>query len=132
MTALRYVSLGFVCLTLMSVFRKNFEFGGVESISDGMSRSLSETSVSLFNTLGLIDPKITMVAIIIIVAAVLTLEGLFHMLNEVTRDTTFHKMVSAVEKELMLVGCTAFIFKIIVNSEIHLSEEYFIALEYAG
>lgn len=132
MTMLRYVALGMFCLTLMAVLKKNTESSGSGVTLEGHSRSLGETSVSLFNTLGLIDPEVTMLAIIIIVAAVLALETIFHMLNEVTRDTTFHRMVGAIEKELMLVGCTAFIFKIIVNAEIHVEEEWLIALEYSG
>lgn len=86
---------------------------------------------SLFGALEDIDGEILMIALLIVVGAVLTLESIFHALHHYTSDTAFNNVVVAIEKELMVVGCTAFALKIIINTQTQLSHDVFFALEFA-
>lgn len=78
-----------------------------------------------------IDSELLAVAIIIVVGAVLTAEYLFHGLHIFTHDTPFNHLIVAIEKELMVVGCTAFILKVVLNTSDFLEYEVFFALEFA-
>eukprot|EP01032_Pedospumella_encystans_P007663 gene7663-9168_t len=71
------------------------------------------------------------VSVIIIVFAVQMVEYFFHLLHTFTHDTPFHRMVQSIEKELMVVGFTAFMFKILVDTTHFLDLDWFHALEYA-
>ena len=68
----------------------------------------------------------------VIIASVIAVDILFHGLFILTDDTPFAKMIHAIEKELMIVGFTAFIFKIIINASNILTGDYLYALEFAG
>ena len=72
------------------------------------------------------------VSITFIIFIVLFFEFLFQKLHEVTKDTAFQELVSAIEKELMIVGCMAFGFKILTNSSHIVSGHWLSALEFAG
>jgi hypothetical protein len=98
----------------------------------GESEGHGESVETLFGSLGRFKPKIVAAALAIIVGTVLAMEYLFHGLHELTHDTPFHKMVSTIEKELMIVGCTAFLFKIFVNTTTFLEHNWLFALEYSG
>jgi hypothetical protein len=71
-------------------------------------------------------------AIIIIVFSVLLVEDLFEKLNKLTNDTPFQELLRAIEKELMVVGTMAFIFKLIINLKLIADDDWVLALEYAG
>ena len=87
---------------------------------------------SLFGGISSLDIMIASISVIIIVGAVQCIEYLFHTLHLITHDTPFNQMVQSIEKELMVVGFTAFIFKIVVNTTDFLDLEWFHCLEYAG
>lgn len=86
----------------------------------------------LFGGISSLDIMIASISVLIIVCAVQMVEYLFHTLHLATHDTPFNQMVHSIEKELMVVGFTAFIFKIIVNTTSFLELEWFHSLEYAG
>ncbi len=96
------------------------------------SENSSETAHSLFGSVDALNATIGTIAILIIIGAVQLVEYLFHGLHALTHDTPFQQMVSTIEKELMIVGCTAFIFKITINAKHFLTADWFYALEYAG
>lgn len=102
------------------------------SSTDNGNVKNAETEHSLFGSVDALNAVIGTVAIVIIIAAVQLVEYLFHSLHGLTHDTPFEQMVATIEKELMIVGCTAFIFKIIINVKHFLSTDWFYALEYAG
>lgn len=123
------------------------------NVSENNSRYLSETddhhnttttdddhststehssSTSLFGILSHLDPLIGTMSFVIIAAVVVFVETMFHYLNEATHDTPFHQIIPAVEKELMIAGCTAFAFKIIVNAAENMNTDWYHSLEYAG
>jgi hypothetical protein len=87
---------------------------------------------ALFGAISALGVYSGTIAVLIIVLAVQCVEYFFHMLHALTHDTPFSKMVQIIEKELMVVGFTAFIFKIMVNTTSFLDLEWFHALEYAG
>lgn len=69
---------------------------------------------------------------LVVIAAVLFIDSLILVLQKLTDDTPFIKMVHLIEKELMIVGFTAFLFKIFLNqSGDLLSEDQKHALEFA-
>lgn len=71
------------------------------------------------------------VSIVIVIVAVVALEKLFHFLHFLTKETAFKNMIVRIEKELMIVGSTAFVFRLIVTpSELAISE-WGLALDYA-
>jgi hypothetical protein len=87
---------------------------------------------SLFGGITGLEIVVATVSIIIIVCAVQLVEYFFHMLHVITHDTPFYEMIQSIEKELMVVGFTAFMFKILVNTTSFLVLNWFHALEYAG
>lgn len=89
-------------------------------------------SVSIFGSLVMIDTQVYTTMIIIIVGMVLFIEHLFIGFHEMSMDTPFHHMINAIEQELMIVGCTAFIFKVFLNTNSLVDHDTFFALEFAG
>ncbi|RYG94396.1 hypothetical protein EON65_57560, partial [archaeon] len=92
----------------------------------------SSAPPSLFAIVTHLDVNQGTTSVIIVVAAVLCVEYIFHILHELTFDTAFEHLVPNIEKELMIVGCTAFILKIIVTTDsAMISADWLHALEYA-
>lgn len=75
-------------------------------------------------------------AFFIVIACVVTIETFFHHVHMETHDTPFSDMVSAIEKELMIVGCMAFCLKLMLStSDLFNSEEghnWLLGIEFAG
>ena len=84
----------------------------------------------MFGGLGQIQTDLGTIAIILIIAAVLLLEVCFIQLEDSTFDTPFQPMIAAIQKELMIVGTSAFILKI-VAANIIIGEEWLLAIEIA-
>ena len=99
---------------------------------DSSSSEKSSEPHSIFGSLVMIDTKLYTVMIIIIVGMVLFIEQLFMGFHELSMDTPFHKMINAIEQELMNVGCTAFIFKVFLNINTVVDHDTYFALEFAG
>ncbi len=91
-----------------------------------------DETISLFGSLSYILIFQGSLSVVIIVFAVLAVEKAFHGLHTITHDTPFADMVSAIEKEMMIVGCMAFIFKIIISTSSFLNADWLHALEFAG
>eukprot|EP01035_Chromulina_nebulosa_P022509 gene22509-29149_t len=66
----------------------------------------------------------------LIVFFVVFVEKFFEFLKDLTNDTPFYKVIPALEGELMVIGFTAFVFKIYLNAAV-ISGEYHYALEYS-
>lgn len=117
----------FLCFLLHSV-QVSASGGGSSSLRE---RPYMEVHHSVFGSLPYLEPEAGACSMLIIVGAVIVVEKFFHILHRLTHDTPFQDMVSAIEKELMIVGCMAFIFKVLVNAANFLSEPWLEALEYA-
>lgn len=89
------------------------------------------SSHSIFGSIGEIDSTTLTIMIIVIVSSVLLIEHTFEIFRKLTNETPFRHIISAVEQELMVVGFTAFLFKIVYNNNNFLTTEQFLSLEFA-
>ena len=100
------------------------------SVVEPTRRQLSGTS--LFGILVQLDPVKGTLSFLIIVAAVIFVEFLFAGLMMATNDTPFQKLIPCIEKELMVAGCTAFTFKVIINAtDGGIDHDWILSLEFA-
>jgi hypothetical protein len=70
-------------------------------------------------------------ALTIIIASVLWFEHLFEKIKNMTHDTQFQGMVGAIERELMVGGFIAFVFRLF-SGNMHMSEVWHISFEFSG
>lgn len=103
----------------------------IEPLADDIDTD-DAPAFSLFGGISGLNIYMGTVSVIIIVCAVQLVEYSFHLLQTITYDTPFHRMVQSIEKELMVVGFTAFMFKVLVNTTSFLNLGWFQALDYAG
>lgn len=89
-------------------------------------------SHAVFGSAEGIEPTEGLVAFVVIVSSVVSIEVLFHSIHKQTHESQYAELVSAIEKELMIVGATAFALKIITNATSILSEKWLMAIEFAG
>ena len=93
------------------------------------SRLLGEQS--LFGGLETIQPSILIYSLLIVVVGVISLEFLSSVTHKYTADTPYDELVTALEKELMIVGSTAFLFKVFLSHNTVLNHDWVFSLEYA-
>lgn len=96
------------------------------------SRRLNGGGTSLFGSLSSLEPDIFMYSLMLVIVAVFCVEYFFHSLHTATHETPFNKLIQAVEKELMVVGFTAFCFKVIINAGSFIDERWLFSLEFSG
>ena len=72
-------------------------------------------AIQLFGVADTIDPLDALLSFLIVISAIVLLEHFFHELHHITHGSTFQDMILAIENELMIVGCMAFILKIILR-----------------
>lgn len=102
------------------------------SVPDVCSHCASAHKESLFGSMDSLNITSGSTSILIIVFFVFLIEKIFHMSHKLARETPFYSIVAAIEKEMMIVGCVAFFFKVIVNLSHFLDKEWLHSLEYAG
>eukprot|EP01038_Epipyxis_sp_PR26KG_P010383 gene10383-13947_t len=100
------------------------------SSSSESSSSQDDSNQSVFGSLSHIDTAVGTIAIAIIIFAVFLYEQLFLLLHQITNDTAVHVMITRIEKELMIVGCISFIFKVVLSTT-ELDYQWHHALEFA-
>eukprot|EP01035_Chromulina_nebulosa_P028858 gene28858-38158_t len=88
-------------------------------------------NTSLFGTLTSLDPIPATVTFIIVVFFVQVFDYILTSLTELTIDTPFDGMVRSIQKELTIVGCTAFLFKILITEFLILPGNWVHSLEYS-
>ena len=119
--------------SLLGASKLESEMSKLETAHRHLSSSGSDDgNHSLFHAISSLPIDIGSTSVIIIIAFVLLLGQFFRTLHIITFETSFNKMVSRLEEELMIVGCSAFIFKIIVNTIEITDESWLLSLEYAG
>jgi len=116
---------------LIDPFSQRSLAASYESKGDNSTCPLSAHS-SLFGIFTTLNPQFTTIMVLIVLGVVLTVETSFELLHKITEESPFDAVISAIEVELMNVGFTAFVIKIIINTTDFLTDEQFIALEYAG
>ena len=77
-----------------------------------------------------LDAFVGVASLVIVVCSVLLVEKAFHHLHYIVHDTPFDAMLQSIEKELMIVGTMAFMFKIILNIA-KMPHMWVLALEFA-
>lgn len=85
----------------------------------GHDNGLSEHAAghpSLFKALSAIHIEIGTYSIFIIIGIIVLLKQMIEALYKLTHDTAFSGMVGKIEEELMIVGSSSFIFKVILNT----------------
>ena len=102
------------------------------STSDGSSKEDSAKSHAVFGSVDTLDAMVGSLSVIFTVAAVLLIEKFFEQLHHLTRDTAFQDMVTSIERELMVVGFLAFLFKIIMFNSTFIDGKWLMGVEYAG
>jgi len=88
--------------------------------------------VSLFGVVNELGSEYGTFAFFIVIAGVVTIETVFHEVHTMTHDTSYQDMVSAIEKELMIVGIMAFTGKVIFMQVEFSDYEWVHAVEFAG
>jgi ABC-type sugar transport system permease subunit len=77
-----------------------------------------------------IEPLLFFIAIICIVFVVRCIEALFEHLNQSNKDSRFFSHLKQIERELMIVGCTSFIFAMLLVNVVSLPAEWVRALSF--
>lgn len=85
---------------------------------------------SLFEAISFLKPVRGTAAIIFVILFILVLKYMFEFLHHITHDTSFSGMVTKIEEELMIVGTSAFLFKIVLNTTDFSSNEWAFPLEF--
>ena len=91
----------------------------------------SPTHHSTFGALTYVSVLPGSVSIIAIILLVLLIEQIVYYLHEFTSESAFANMLVILEKELMIVGCTSFIFKSIQSSDFTIDSMWYTCLEFA-
>lgn len=86
---------------------------------------------ALFLALSAIHIEIGTYAVFIIIGFILVLKHIIEGLASFTEDTPFSGMVSQIEEELMIVGTSSFLFKVILNTTNFGTNEWAYPLEFA-
>ena len=86
---------------------------------------------SLFKALSVIHVERGTASIFIIIAFIVFLKQLITALYAITMDTPFYEMIGKIEEELMIVGTSSFLFKVILNTTNFDTNEWAYPLEFA-
>lgn len=86
---------------------------------------------SLFHALSAIHVERGTVSMFIIIAFIVALKQCITALYAVTQDTPVYAMISKIEEELMLVGTSSFLFKVILNTTNFGENKWAYPLEFA-
>jgi hypothetical protein len=71
---------------------------------------------SLFEALSAIHVEIGTYSVLIIIGFIIILKQIIEGLYAFTHESAFHPMVKKIEEELMIVGSSSFIFKVVLNT----------------
>ena len=85
---------------------------------------------SLFEALSAIHIEIGTYSVLIIIGFIIILKQLIEGMYAFTHDGAFHGMVKKIEEELMIVGSSSFIFKVVLNTTSFGSNKWAYPLEF--
>jgi hypothetical protein len=86
---------------------------------------------SLFEALSAIHVEIGTYAVFVIIGIILLLKQLIQLLMALTEDTPFAGMIGKIEEELMIVGSSSFMFKVVLNTTTFAANKWAYPLEFA-
>mmetsp|Transcript_27115 Transcript_27115/g.37251 ORF Transcript_27115/g.37251 Transcript_27115/m.37251 type:complete len:729 (-) Transcript_27115:253-2439(-) len=101
-----------------------------------MNETISEQPHPHFSVFGLesavsLDTSSVALMLFLIIMSAIAIEKAFEMLSSIADDTPFYNLLPAAEKQLMVAGMTAFIFKVYINSTTDASTTVIHSLEFA-
>lgn len=96
--------------------------------SNSTANHCSDSYHNIFGGLNSLAVLQGTIAIVIIIFAIIFLEFTISYLHELANDSAFADMLNVIERELMIVGLLAFIFKTI---KLSISSDWYYALEFA-
>lgn len=67
----------------------------------------------------------------IIIVFIILLKQLLETLHAITEDTPFYEMIGKIEEELMIVGTSSFLFKVLLNTTDFGDNDWAYPLEFA-
>ena len=88
-------------------------------------------SGAVFGSMDTLEPESGTFSFLILFAACVSIESMFHLLHSYTHETAYNEILNAIEKELMVAGCLAFICKMLFNSGLFDNENWYSAIEFA-
>jgi len=86
---------------------------------------------TLFKALSAIHIEMGTYAMFIIIGFIILLKQMTEALYAFTQDTPFYEMVGKIEEELMIVGTSSFILKVVVNTTDFATNEWAYPIEFA-
>jgi hypothetical protein len=86
---------------------------------------------TLFKALSAIHVEIGTYAVFVIIGFIIIMKQMIELLLSITEDTPFAGMIAKIEEELMIVGTSSFIFKVILNTTDFGEENWAYPLEFA-
>ena len=95
-------------------------------------RSLNSDHPSLFEAVSHINPQVGSFSVLIIIGFIIILRKTFDTLHYFTDETSFRPMLILIEEELMIVGVSSFILKILANTYIEFTNSpWYYPLEFS-
>jgi len=85
---------------------------------------------SLFEALSAIHIEIGTYSVLVIIGFIILLKQIIETLYAFTHESPFHGMVKKIEEELMIVGSSSFIFKVVLNTTTFGRNEWAYPLEF--
>ena len=103
----------------------------MDSSSAWMHRQLAGTD-PYFGSVLYMKPSLFSYSLMIVIAFIIFFEVCQHHVEALARDSKFARNVKDIQAELMIVGCTAFFFKVLIFNTDFLSDDWFHSIEVAG
>jgi hypothetical protein len=85
---------------------------------------------SLFEALSAIHVEIGTYSVLVIIGFIIILKQILETLYTFTHESAFHGMVKKIEEELMIVGSSSFIFKVVMNTTTFSTNRWAYPLEF--
>jgi hypothetical protein len=85
---------------------------------------------SLFEALSAIHIEIGTYSVLVIIGFIIILKQILETLYTFTHESAFHGMVKKIEEELMIVGSSSFIFKVVMNTTTFSTNRWAYPLEF--
>lgn len=85
---------------------------------------------SLFEALSAIHIDIGTYSVLVIIGFIILIKQFLEALYAFTHESAFHGMIKKIEEELMIVGCSSFAFKVVMNTTSFSTNKWAYPLEF--
>mmetsp|Transcript_8952 Transcript_8952/g.12245 ORF Transcript_8952/g.12245 Transcript_8952/m.12245 type:complete len:898 (+) Transcript_8952:81-2774(+) len=101
------------------------------AVNETLHESAEHFSVFGLETLTSLEIKSTALMVLLIIMSAIAIEKAFEVLKVYADGTSFFELLPAAEKQLMVAGITAFVFKVYINSTPNTNSNTIHSLEFA-